>query len=159
MNLQKLIAEIVEKRVATELERALGDLTNTDSNGRPIDDPDFGTRKRAYQTRDGEPEKLAQAPWPSADGSARRGRKRGRGRGTVGYVVKAYRGRGRRPMPSLVPTWQRAWEAIKSARGPVTAREIEKVTGDKQKTVESSIYQLRSLGLVQSVKLPRETAQ
>jgi len=78
-------------------------------------------------------------------------RKRGRGRAKVGYV-SIHRGR----IPSdLIPTWESVFKAVVKAGRPVSARELESLSGEKQKTVESSLYQLRHLRLVKSVKLPR----
>lgn len=143
MDIKDMIAEMIRQSIAEQVQAAIADVSNEAS----ID------RKVAETNRQRNGASAPISPGDDDNEPVRRARKRGRGRSAVGYIVKAYRGRGRRPMPALVPTWSRTWEAIKAAKGPVTAREIEKVTGDKQKTVESSVYQLRSLGLVQSVRL------
>jgi hypothetical protein len=141
MDIKDMIAEMIRQSIAEQVQAAIADVSSEASIDRKVAETN---RQRASQNG---------AAANSDEDAPRAARKRGRGRSAVGYIVKAYRGRGRRTMPALVPTWSRTWEAIKAAKGPVTAREIEKVTGDKQKTVESSVYQLRSLGLVQSVRL------
>jgi hypothetical protein len=150
MDLQKMIDELVNARVEAAVKAAFGEMAAEVELDRQVKEVNS---KRNGKGQIAELRAAYTRVENGSDETPTRGRKRGRGRSAVGYIVKAYRGRGRRPMPDLVPTWKRAFEAIKAARGPVTAREIEAVTKDKQKTVESSIYQLRSLGLVQSVKL------
>jgi hypothetical protein len=58
----------------------------------------------------------------------------------------------------LVPSHAATLAAIASAQRLVTAREVESLAHQKRKTVESSIWNLRHMGLIESIRKDNEPA-
>jgi hypothetical protein len=59
---------------------------------------------------------------------------------------------------NLVPSHAMTLAAVVNAKRPVTAREVESLASQKRKTVESSLWNLRQMGLVQSISRDSEPA-
>lgn len=60
----------------------------------------------------------------------------------------------REAVTNLFPTAANCLKVIAKAKRPMTNRDVEKASGEKQKTVESCVYALRHAGLIESVAIP-----
>lgn len=84
----------------------------------------------------------------------RQTRKRGRGRNKVAYVRVTKPGRQKdvRVIANELPSGnvRITWQAIVSAKQPISAMELETKTGLSKKAVESAVWALRNAGLVAS---------
>jgi hypothetical protein len=144
-----MIDRIVAQRVEAEIERLLngvGDTAGVATTRSNYADRDGGKLTRAQIARQTYLRESGQVP-ESAAASAdvpRRRRRRGR-KPRIGYVVVPRRGR--KVEPELFETARIVWEAINKHAAkndtPISAMDLEKLTGLKKKTVESCAYYLR----------------
>lgn len=111
---------------------------------RMIDELVTARVKAALQTLlEGESENGAETHEAASEAAPERlvrRRKRGRGRPKVHYKALPVKGR----LAAMLPMCERSWKAIKAAGKPLSAIELEEITGDPQKTVESAVYKLRA---------------
>lgn len=145
MDLQAMINAAAERIVNARLEEFFGDAMTTRTNGRQTDHARTSIRPMPLMRRASDDA----SPAPVA-------RKRGPGRAQVTYTL--FKQRGRRPTitaEDLFPTAWTTYKAIRDAKGPITAKEIEAKTKAPGKTVESTIYFLRHRKLIQSNKIDR----
>lgn len=57
----------------------------------------------------------------------------------------------REAVANMFPSHAAVMKVIAKAKTPLSNRDIEKLSGEKQKTVESAVYGLRHAGLIESV--------
>lgn len=145
MDLNEMIDAIVRQRVEATLAELL-----TPSNDRPgvaskVSDYAKVKLDRSAAARETYLRESGQVD-PSDNGDTPKHRRRSRGRNPrLGYVVVPRRGR---PVqPELFSTADQVWKAIVKSVAktgePISAVDIEKLTGLGKKTVESCVYYLR----------------
>lgn len=133
------LADLIREIVAREIADALGGL----SDDRDTTDDNAAAGDRAAGSRD-----AADADESQTEETPRRRRRRRQSR--VGYSIVPRR-KGAEPL-ELIPTHAKVYNALRKS-SPQTAKDIEKSAGLKKKTVESSLYNLRQMGLVKSSRL------
>lgn len=82
------------------------------------------------------------------------------GRASVRYEIVLKRGQkrllaseARKASDSMPPAYAAVWDAIVASKTPLTAKELERASGQVKKTVESAVWQLRrTYRLIRSVK-------
>lgn len=130
MNFRDMIEKIVHDSVERTIADVLGDLDTK------------GVKVESANSETAEPIKR---------------RRRGRGRNTVNYVRNSKPGRQRtaKDVADDLPAGnvRMTWLAIANAKAPISARQLETVTGLGKKAVESAVYALRAGGQVKSVRV------
>lgn len=136
LNMQSIIRRMVQD----EIQKMIGDELNTGSE--PTSEPSDNPSHDDAYTR-------------TVERIQSKRTKRGPGRQSVQYVLMAVpRGMTREKIAKdLPPAYASVYRALVKAGGSGTQRDLEKLSGEKHKTVQSAVYQLRMMKLVKSEKL------
>ncbi len=142
MNIQEMIDSIVARKVEDAIAKMFDGTTDKGVRSVVSDYSEKGENarslaaRRTYLLESGQSDRsMAKAAVASYRRKTRTRRPR------VGYVIVPRRGRF--TMPELFATAETTFKAILKARQPISAPDLERVTGLGKKTIESCVWYLR----------------
>lgn len=172
------LTQMIRAMVQSEIANAVREMINvdpiadngdTDTQGRGIDDPNFGIPAK-QSNNGGKMRRVDNNTWEVIrrtanddaadnvrqgallDNQTRRGSKRGRGRAKVAYQLIP-RPKGQR-WPQMVGNPDAVLAVLRKADTPLTNAELEVATGMGTKSVQSAVHLLRTVRLIKSVPVP-----